>query len=110
MSKEEYKKRIKKLVEHAAFNYFIHEKEQHSKLEPLLYEELKVQPYLKETRFSKAERKFLVLLRSRCFSAKNNFKKLWRYKLQCRLGCLCDEDQVHIFTKCIWLNTVTNCH
>ena len=29
MSKEGYKKRIKKLVEHAAFNYFIHEKEQH---------------------------------------------------------------------------------
>ena len=45
-----------------------------------------------------------MLLRLRCLSAKTNFKKLWRDNLQCRLGCLYDEDQSHIFTKCIWVN------
>ena len=34
----------------------------------------------------------------------NYFQKLLQCQLQCRLGCLDDEDQQHIFTQCIWLN------
>ena len=104
MSKQEYKKKIKYLVEKAAFKYFTEEQKSHSKLESLKYEELKVQSYLTERRFSKNERKLLVLLRSRCFSAKVHFKKLFKENLQCSLGCSYNEDQNHIFTQCIWLN------
>ena len=72
------------------------------------YKKLTVQPYLIERRFSQEERKLLVLLRSRCFNAKDNFKKLWQGQLQCRLGCLGNEDQNHIFTQYIWLNPSTD--
>ena len=104
MSKQEYKKKIKYLVEKAAFKYYLEDKKSHSKLESLEYEELKVQSYLRERRFSKDERKLLVLLRSRCFSAKENFIKLYKENIQCSLGCSYNEDQKHIFTQCIWLN------
>ena len=76
MSKEDYQKTVKELVEKAAMKYFLEEKKSHSKLEEVFYDKLKVQPYLTDRRFSTEERKLLVLLRSRCFSAKTNFKKL----------------------------------
>jgi hypothetical protein len=108
MSKQQYKKIVQDLVEKAALKYLLAEKESHSKLAELNYKKLTVQPYLIERRFSKEERKLLVLLRSRCFNAKDNFKKLWQGQLQCRLGCLDNEDQHHIFTQCIWLNPSTD--
>ena len=103
MSKEDYKKTIKELVEKAAMKYFLEEKKSHSKLEEVFYDKLQLQPYLTDRRFSTEERKLLVLLRSRCFSAKTNFKKLWKENLECSLGCSSNEDQRHIFTQCIWL-------
>ena len=103
MSKEDYKKTVKELVEKAAMKYFLEEKKSHSKLEEVFYDKLQLQPYLTDRRFSTEERKLLVLLRSRCFSAKTNFKKLWKENLECSLGCSSNEDQRHIFTQCIWL-------
>ena len=107
MSKELYKKTIKELVRTAALKSLLDEKVSHSKLDEVKYDKLQTQPYLTERRFSSEERKLLALLRSRCFGAKSNFKKLWRGNLGCSLGCPSNEDQNHIFTQCIWLNSPT---
>ena len=56
---QEYKKKIKYLVEKSAFQYFLEEQKSHFKLDSLKYEELKVQEYLKEIRLSKDEKKYL---------------------------------------------------
>ena len=100
MPKKEYKKKIKSLVRKAAFDYFLKEKQHHSKLNDVKYCEFKLQPYLKDQRFSKEERILLTSLRSRCHSAKINFRKLHRSDLTCRLGCDLPESQFHIFTEC----------
>ena len=51
-------------------------------------------------------KKLLYLLRSRCFDAKYNFKKLFKNNLKCRFGCLVTEDQNHIFKNCQILNSL----
>ena len=76
MSQFQYKKKIKSLIQKAAYEYFLTEKQKHSKLHDVRYADLKIQPYLKDQRFSKDERALLISLRSRCYSAKTNFKKL----------------------------------
>ena len=81
----------------------LEEKVNHAELDELKYEKLQTQPYLSERRFSTEEGN--LLLRSRCFSAKSNFKKSWRGHLNCSLGCPSNDDPHHIFTQCIWLNS-----
>ena len=39
-------------------------------------------------------------MRSRCFDAKSNFRKLFKNNPFCRFGCLVQEDQNHIFKNC----------
>ena len=68
------------------------------------YLDLKIQPYLIDSNFNKEERKLLVALRSRCRSAKSNFRKLNKGNLNCSLGCDAVENQVHIFRDCQILN------
>ena len=79
---------------------FFKEKQYHSKLNDVKYCDLKLQPYLKDQRFSKEEIILLTSLWSRCHSAKINFRKLHRSDLTCRLGCDLPESQFHIFTEC----------
>ena len=100
MSKIQYKKKIKSLIKKAAFDYFLIEKQRHSKLNEVKYCELKIQSYLKDCRLSREERKLLTSLRSRCYNAKTNFRKLYKSDLKCRLGCDSPESQIHIFTQC----------
>ena len=104
----EYKKKIKNLIQKAAFEYFLEQKHQHSKLNDVTYSELKTQPYLQDVRFSKEERKLLTSLRSRCYNAKTNFRKLHRNALSCRLGCDSNETQLHIFTQCTYIEIPPN--
>ena len=82
------------------------EQEKHSKLNDLVYEDLKTQSYLTDRKFNLEERKLLTLLRSRCHAAKANFKKLYKSNLKCSLGCFDNEDQIHIFTQCLWLQNI----
>ena len=88
------------MISKAAFAYFLKEKQRHSKLNEVNYCEVKIQSYLKDCRFSREERKLLTSLRSRCYNAKTNFKKLHKSDLKCRLGCDSPESQLHIFTQC----------
>ena len=78
-------------------------KETHKKIGKIIYEEFRIQPYLKSKVLSQKEKKLLYLLRSQCHNSKYNFKKLNRNNLNCRFGCLEVENQTHTFTKCPYL-------
>ena len=100
-SKEEYKKKIKLLVQKAAFDYYMKLKNEHKKLDGVNYQELKIQPYLTDTQFNQKERKLLYSLRSKCHKSKFNFKKMNKNQLFCTFGCPIIEDQIHIFSNCV---------
>ena len=98
--KNAYKKKIKQLVQKAAFNYFMNLKSKHSKLNNLSYKNLQIQPYLTSSRINNEESQLLYNLRSNCYNAKWNFKKMHKNDLLCVLGCSNTEDQIHIFMEC----------
>lgn len=101
MTKSAYRTRIKKLVSAAAFKYFLNEKSKHSKLDNVNYTRFKIQPYLVHKNFNNEEKNLLYSLKSRCYPAKINFKKMFQHNLKCRFGCNIDEDQQHSLTSCI---------
>ena len=45
------------------------------------------------------------LLRSRCYNAKSNYKKLYKNDLLCSYGCQAVEEQLHLLTQCKYLNS-----
>ena len=98
--KEQYKKDIMKPIRSSAFTYFMNLKETHTKLDSIHYNKLELQGYLRSKALTNKEKKLLYLLRSRCFDAKSNFKKLYKNNPYCRFGCLFHEDQIHIFKNC----------
>ena len=100
-SKQIYKNLINYKVTQAAFTEFLREKEKFSKLKEVQYSDFQIQPYLNCKLFNKKERQMLLNLRSRCYPVKNNFKKLYKNKFKCTLGCDKLEDQKHVFTQCI---------
>ena len=100
MSKAVYKNKIKHLVQKAAFSYFMEQKSKHSKLANLNYTSLQIQPYLTSKYINNKEAELLYNLRSNCYQAKYNFKKMFKNDLLCRLGCPNTEDQNHIFKNC----------
>ena len=59
-----------------------------------------IQPYLTNNNFTTEDKKFLFSLRSQCYDAKTNFKKLKKGNMQCRLNCESEEYQDHIFQSC----------
>ena len=70
------------------------------KLKYLQYEEICIQPYLTKEYFSFDEKKLLFSLRSMCYDARLNFRKLNKRNLRCRLNCYNEESQCHIFQSC----------
>ena len=99
--KEEYRKHIKQKVEKEAFDSHMKLKEKcKKKMQYLKYDKLAIQPYLINCKFTLKQIKLLFSLRSQCFPAKLNFRKMNRGNLRCSLGCLEDESQSHIFEKC----------
>ena len=71
-----------------------------SKLKEIKYLEFKTQPYLVDQTLNKKEMKLLLLLRSRCYSAKNNFKNMHKQDFKCSFKCDTSETQEHIFENC----------
>lgn len=104
--KEQYKKDIMKQIRSSAFTYFMNLKETHTKLDSIHYNKLELQGYLRSKALTNKEKKLLYLLRSRCFDAKSNFKKLYKNNPYCRFGCLFHEDQIHIFKNCQKIKSV----
>ena len=66
------------------------------KLKNLSYKKLSIQPYLTMNKFSLKEKQLLFSLRSHCYKAKINFRKMNRGDLKCSLKCNSDETQLHI--------------
>ena len=100
-SKEAYKKNIKHKVKEAAFKEYLKEKEAHKKkLGNITYDTLKLQPYMTNKIFNRKEINLLHRLRSKCYKAKMNFRKMNKNNLKCSLKCDIDETQEHIFEDC----------
>ena len=66
----------------------------------LKYDSITIQPYLITEYFSLEEKKLLFSLRSQCYDAKLNFRKLYKKDLGCRLKCQSEDSQNHIFQSC----------
>ena len=70
-TKEEYRKLIKPQVKASAFKSYMQQKEQSKKkLKGLVYEDIKIQPYLTQDIFSLKEKKLLFALRSHSYRVK----------------------------------------
>ena len=87
-----YKNKIKKLVNKAAYKYFLNLKETHSKLDEIVYSKFELQPYLTTKMLTQKQKELLYLLRSKCHSSKMNFRKLHRANLTCIFQCPVNED------------------
>ena len=59
-----------------------------------------IQPYLISRKVSMEEKRLLYSLRSICYPAKMNFRKMFKGNLQCSLQCNAEETQDHIFENC----------
>ena len=92
---------MKTKVRNAAFKEYLTLKEDsRKKLNNLHYEELIIQPYLASSQFSLDEKQLLYSLRSKCYPAKMNFKKLNKGNLGCRFLCDSEETHNHFFDDC----------
>ena len=69
-------------------------------MKDLQYDKLSIQNYLISDLFSLEEKYLLSSLRSMCFPAKMNFRKMHKGNLKCSLKCDDDETQLHIFEAC----------
>ena len=100
-SKEDYNKYIKTKVQNAAFKSYLVLKEQSkTKMKHLKYDKLAIQNYLVSDLFSIEEKRLLSSLRSMCYPAKMNFRKMNKGNLKCSFLCNEDETQMHIFQEC----------
>ena len=80
----------------AAFKEITEKKNSLSKVKEVKYQVFAIQPYLKSAEFNNKERNLLYSLRSRMYSAKTNFRKLYSFNLKC-----------HIFEECKLLKSNT---
>ena len=64
------------------------------------YEKLEIQPYLHSSQISFDQKQLLYSLRSKCYLARMNFKKMNKGNLRCRFDCNQEETQAHIFENC----------
>ena len=106
-SKELYKSYIKEKVTNSAFESYLAMKEQSKKkLKSLEYKSFGIQPYLTSEMFSLKQIKLLYSLRSQCYSAKMNFKKM--HKTHCKLAHQSQSQNCATFTSHIlsllWIN------
>ena len=101
ISKHDYKIFIKQKVEKAVFLSYLDLKGQSkTKLKALEYKTFGIQPYITSNQFSLKQIKLLYAMRSNCYPAKMNFKKMHRGDLKCIFLCDQEETQIHIFESC----------
>ena len=100
-SKDIFIQSMKSRVYKAAFQSYLRMKETcKKKMNKLSYEVFQMQPYLSSTQFTNEEKQLLFSLRSNCYPAKNNFKKMNKGNLNCIMNCHQVETQSHIFEHC----------
>ena len=75
--RDEYRKLIKQRVQKAAFlSYLTLKQKSKKKMKSLEYRTFGIQPYITSSNFNLKQVKLLYALRSNCYSAKMNFKKM----------------------------------
>ena len=97
MSKNKFKKLIKKKINIAAIKYLQNLQKSHNKTKVLKFDKIKRTDYLSDERLTVAETKLLFSLRSRMFPVINNFRNNNAGEnLDCRLCRNALEDQKHL--------------
>ena len=76
MNQEKFKSLVKSKVKESAFRYLISKKMSHSKVINLEYSCLEIAHYLRDTRFSSAEKSTLLNLRTSMTLVKNNYRSI----------------------------------
>ena len=100
-SKEIFFQSMKNKVHKAVFQSYLNMKEIcKKKMSKLSYADFNLQQYLSSTHFTSEEKQLLFSLRSNCYPAKNNFRKMNKGNLNCILNCQQVETQYHIFEHC----------
>ena len=111
MSKYSFKKIVKTKIRECAFYELMSkiEKNDHSKLKNILYQDLKMQPYLNSNLVNSNQAKQLFRFRTRMSNVKSNFKSMYsKVGLQCPLPeCLEIEDDKHLL-ECEITNRLRN--
>ena len=111
ISKIEYKKKIKQLMNNSVFEYFLELKNGHTKIVDITYNKFQIQPYLTTKELNNSGKELLFNLRSNCHSSKQNFRKMNKNNTNCIFQCPQIEDQRHSFTQCTQiLNTISNAY
>ena len=99
--KNVYKLFIKNKIRKAAFKSYLKLKERpKKKLKNVNCKDLGIQPYLNSNKFSISEKLLLFSLRSKCYPAQINLKKINKKDLKCVFKCDEEETQSHIFPNC----------
>ena len=98
MSKKELKRIMNKAIVRKAFERLMNIKESHSKVENIVYSNLKMQNYLKPSRvrISQNEIQTIFKLRSRVIDVKQNFRGKYE-NLECRSCKSEEESQKHVY-------------
>jgi hypothetical protein len=97
MSKQRFKKMLKKRIQSAAFNFVMAKKNIHSKMADVEYQKLEIQSFLKsDSGLNNEEKQLLVKLQTRMIRVKQNFKNQHENHL-CQLCKTENEDQMHLF-------------
>ena len=85
MSKNSFKRLIKKKVTQATIKFINNERQRHSKTKNLEFKKIKCSEYLKDNRLNTNQMRLLFQLRSRMFPVKCNFKNKFLEDLYCDL-------------------------
>ena len=95
MSKDQFKRTVKKAVSSQAYNYLIGEKSKLSKVHQIEYEHLKVAEYLQPCKTSISMAKFIFHARCRMLDVKSNYKNKY-VDLLCPLCFMESDTQQHL--------------
>ena len=114
MNEDQYKYYIKKHVKLTAFNYLRKIQEPHTKVNPIHYTNLTIQPYMTSKEFQNHEVKLLTALRSHTLRGiKMNFSSWYKPNLLCPLNCQNnqqeqkEDSQRHLLLCQVLLNQLT---
>ena len=93
----------------AAFKELKYIQGRHSKIQNIIYDEYKIQPYLINPKIHTTDKHTLTAIRSQCVrGVRMNFPKMYKYRLNCPLQCSNEtpqpDSQRHILN-CSRLNT-----
>ena len=91
MTTNHFKSFLKKVTKKAALKYIQGIQKSHDKVEDLIYDNVKIQPYLNDRGFTTKQKQFLFKLRTSMSDVKMNFKSMHQDIILCNL---CDRTRI----------------